>query len=82
MTTRESRKDCEPTWIIVERPGYLGKSKDEQEAYNPHAYYDRPGRIPAAYPEMIPNIVLENSWWQPGSIEELYQKAKVLQIRK
>jgi hypothetical protein len=40
-----------------------------------------PGRIPAIHPEQIPRID-QSSWWQPGSIEHLYQAAKVLQIKK
>jgi hypothetical protein len=40
-----------------------------------------PGRIPAVHPELIPKDSL-SSWWQPGSIEDLYQSAKILQIKK
>ena len=40
-----------------------------------------PGRIPAAHPEEIPESD-QTGWWQPGSIEHLYQTAKVLQIKK
>ena len=38
-----------------------------------------PGRIPARNPLLIPENDL-TGWWQPGSIEDLYQKTKVLQI--
>lgn len=40
-----------------------------------------PGRIPAAHPELIPEVV-QSAWWQLGSIEHLYQAAKILQIKK
>jgi hypothetical protein len=40
-----------------------------------------PGRIPATHPELIPDVV-QSAWWQTGSIEHLYQAAKVLQIKK
>jgi len=40
-----------------------------------------PGRIPATHPELIPDVI-QPSWWQEGSIEHLYQAAKVLQIKK
>ncbi len=40
-----------------------------------------PGRIPAAHPELIPQSALSD-WWQSGSIEDLYQSAKILQIKK
>jgi hypothetical protein len=40
-----------------------------------------PGRIPASHPELIPGVV-QSSWWQSGSIEHLYQAAKVLQIKQ
>lgn len=40
-----------------------------------------PSRIPATHPELIP-LTNISSWWQKGSIEDLYQSAKILQIRK
>lgn len=40
-----------------------------------------PGRIPSVHPELIPESSL-TSWWQRGSIEDLYQSAKILQIKK
>jgi hypothetical protein len=39
-----------------------------------------PGQIPAIHPELIPPTD-KSSWWRSGSIEELYQSAKVLQIK-
>lgn len=40
-----------------------------------------PGRISTSRPENIPQTEL-SGWWQPGSIEHLYQSTKVLQIKK
>lgn len=40
-----------------------------------------PGRIPAIHSEQIP-AGYPSSWWQAGSIEDLYQSAKILQITK
>ena len=40
-----------------------------------------PGQIPAVHPEYIPEQT-QPGWWQPGSIEHLYQATKVLQIKK
>ncbi len=40
-----------------------------------------PGHIPAVNPELIPNSDV-SSWWQKGSIEDLYQSAKILQIKR
>lgn len=41
-----------------------------------------PSHIPCIHPDLIP---ADNSpgevWWQPGSVEELYQNSKVLQIK-
>mgnify|MGYP001590905064 CR=1 FL=1 len=41
-----------------------------------------PGRIPCLRPELIPQgFEPERKWWDNGTIEDLYQKAKVLQVR-
>lgn len=41
-----------------------------------------PGRIPAVMVDLIPDTNIEGKWpWEPGSIEDFYQKAKVLQVR-
>lgn len=40
-----------------------------------------PGRIPFHRPEWIPSPALAG-WWQPGSIEDYYQSAKFLQVRR
>lgn len=47
----------------------------------PEGWRWSPGRIPASNPELIPQHE-NSSWWQPGSIEDLYQSAKILQIKK
>lgn len=39
-----------------------------------------PGRIMCANVELIPQNNVQG-WWQSGSIEDCYQKAKILQIR-
>ncbi len=40
-----------------------------------------PGRIPTVRQDLIPNIPLQG-WWKEGSIEDLYQKSKVLQVKQ
>lgn len=47
----------------------------------PAGWHWGPGRIPAVHPELIPDGC-PKKWWQPGSIEDLYQSAKILQIKK
>lgn len=39
-----------------------------------------PGRIPTIWQDQIPPVDL-SGWWKSGSIEDFYQKSKVLQIR-
>jgi len=39
-----------------------------------------PGHIRAPHPELIPEVTLSNRWWTQGTIEDLYQSAKVLQV--
>lgn len=41
-----------------------------------------PGLIPCVHPEMIQDVTFDNQWWKKGSIEDLYQSDKVLQIKK
>ncbi len=48
----------------------------------PAGWHWSPGRIPSAHPELIPLRVGGAKWWQAGSIEDLYQSAKILQIKK
>lgn len=41
-----------------------------------------PGRIPCPNPDLIPkNLTQERKWWEEGTIEDLYQSAKVLEIK-
>jgi hypothetical protein len=41
-----------------------------------------PGRIPCIYPHLIPkDVELENMWWLENSIEDFYQKSKVLEVK-
>mgnify|MGYP001571612736 CR=1 len=57
-----------------------GKSNTDPATW-PAGWAWGPGRIPATHPELIPAIG-QPLWWQPGSIEDLYQSAKILQIKK
>ncbi len=83
-------KESSQNWVTIGQPGYLGKNKDEQYAvwdkeYGvdistwPAGWLWSPGLIPAVHPELIP-VSTATSWWQAGSIEDLYQSAKILQI--
>ncbi len=62
---------------IQVREGKPGTALEKQ----PEGYQWSPGRIATTRPELIPAINLEGIWWQKGTIEDLYQTAKVLQIR-
>lgn len=57
-----------------------GKSGTDPATW-PAGWLWSPGRIPASHPELIPPRI-GVFWWQPGSIEDLYQSAKVLQVTK
>lgn len=57
-----------------------GKPNTDPETW-PAGWRWSPGRIPSISPELIPEPSI-SSWWQPGSIEDLYQSAKILQIKK
>lgn len=63
---------------IQVREGKPGTPIEDQ----PEGYRWSPGRIPTLIPDLIPNVHLENQWWKDGAIEDLYQKSKVLQIRR
>lgn len=48
----------------------------------PRGHIWHPGRIPAVRPDLIPAVETSSKWgWEEGSIEELYQKSKVLQVK-
>lgn len=62
---------------IQVREGKPGTSPEEQ----PEGYLWSPGRILTIRPELIPDQLLETVWWHEGTIEDLYQKSKVLQVK-
>ena len=46
-----------------------------------------PGRVPFHQPELLSNPdnlreIAKNSWWLPGSVEDFYQRAKRLCVKK
>jgi hypothetical protein len=67
-------KGLEPIQVREGKPG------TDPETW-PAGWRWSPGQIPAAHPEYIPEQT-QPGWWQPGSIEHLYQATKVLQIKK
>lgn len=46
----------------------------------PEGHIWGPGRIPATRPDLIPHDI--EGWWRRGSIEDLYQSAKVIQVKE
>ncbi len=46
----------------------------------PKGWYWSPGRIPTVRPDLIPQTDIKG-WWQEGTVEAVYQKAKTL-LRK
>jgi hypothetical protein len=67
-------KGTEPIQVREGKPG-------TDPATWPAGWRWSPGRIPASHPELIPKVG-EPSWWNPGSVEHLYQASKVIQIKK
>lgn len=64
--------------LIQVREGKPGTPVELQ----PAGYRWAPGRIPCKDTSIIPQITLPGEqWWADGSVEDLYQKAKILQIR-
>ena len=62
-----------------ERPIQVREGKPGTETdHQPEGYLWSPGRIPAVRPELIPRDI--EGWWRRGSIEDLYQSAKVVQV--
>lgn len=42
-----------------------------------------PGVIPCTKPELIPDVAFaKQPWWEKGSIEDLYQSTKVLEVKQ
>lgn len=46
----------------------------------PLGYLWSPGRIPTVRPDLIPRDI--EGWWRRGSIEDVYQSAKVVQAKR
>ena len=59
--------------------------KDTPKSEWPEGWYWSPGRISAVRPDLIPDDTRpendEKIWWGKGTIEDLYQTAKVLQVK-
>lgn len=68
-------------WTTVERPGYLGKLRDVVAAGwdVEHGAGNLPDCISRA---TIKDYGNKGQWWRGGSIEDFYQKNKVLQVRR
>lgn len=62
---------------IQVREGKPGTPESEQ----PEGWRWSPGRIPAVRSDSLPNGAIQG-WWGAGSIEDVYQSAKVLQVRR
>lgn len=74
-----AEKDFQGSEPIQIREGKPGTPDDQQ----PLGWKWSPGRIPCATPEIIPQIQLKGDhWWQSGTIEDFYQRAKILEVRK
>ena len=60
----------------------MGKEDVPEENW-PNGWKWHPGRIPATNPHLIPKGVdHKRKWWNDGSIEDLYQSSKVLEVKK
>ncbi|NMB56876.1 hypothetical protein GYA19_02985 [Candidatus Beckwithbacteria bacterium] len=57
-----------------------GKADQSKENW-PEGWQWGPGHIPVCDQSLIPMVELEG-WWNEGSIEDLYQKAKTLQVQR
>ncbi len=55
--------------------------KNMPDEKRPEGWKWSPGLIPAIDQELIPDNNI-HGWWKPGSIEDLYQQSKVLQVKK
>lgn len=72
-------QDFQGSTPVQVREGKPGTPDDKQ----PNGYKWSPGRIPCVNPELIPKVQLSgNQWWQNGSVEDFYQKAKVLEVKR
>lgn len=50
------------------------------ESERPQGWRFSPGQILCTRPDLIPPVDIKG-WWQPKTIEDMYQKSKVLQVR-
>lgn len=57
-----------------------GKPETDTKTW-PSGWYWHPGRIPAPRPDLIPQPAIKG-WWNPNSIEDVYQSAKVIEVRQ
>ncbi len=63
-----------PLQVREGKPGTL-------QSYWPEGYFLSPSRIAAIRPDLIPDINIPKGWdYQTGSIEDWYQKSKVIQV--
>lgn len=66
----------EPIQVREGKPG----TPDEEQ---PAGFRWSPGRIPCTNPQIIPPVTLSSEqWWQSGTIEDFYQRAKVLEVKR
>ena len=64
---------------IQVREGKPGTPDNEQ----PEGFKWSPGKIPCKDPSIIPHVQLGGEqWWQNGTIEDFYQRAKVLEVKR
>jgi hypothetical protein len=69
--------------FVGRRPLQVRENLHDSSTRNqPEGYLWSPGRIATVRPDLIPRVDLENVWWQRGSIVDLYQRAKILQIKQ
>ncbi len=65
-----------------ERPLQVREGKPgTPESSWPEGFWLSPSRVRALRPDLIPNITIRKGWnYQDGSIEDWYQKSKVIQV--
>ena len=75
--TGKDFQGTEPLQVRDSRPGTPVEER-------PAGWRWSPGRIPCVDPTIIPQGVTltREQWWENGSIEDFYQKAKILQVRR
>ena len=76
---RVTRKEFEGTEPIQVRDAKPGTPIEER----PAGWKWSPGYIPCVDQSIIPSVELDGEqWWENGSVEDFYQRAKVLQVRR